>query len=374
MYLRLAILALFGLLLAGCGVLPGSGPLAIAVTSQDISSLPEKEFLVIDVDSEVAKIAGRYHPRLFADRFGIPNGGKAQLIGVGDNLQINIWEAGDNGLFSNLQTKATQIQSVVDSQGLIFVPYAGRIRAAGRRVESVRRSIQANLVDKAIQPQVQVVVVGNRSNSAVVVGDVRTPGKFPISVAGTRVLDVVAGAGGSTFPSYETSITLKRGKRVGTTLLDDLFANSENNVFVKSGDSILLAHNPRSFSAFGAVMARKDYKFDARTVTLAEALAKAGGLNDNLADRKGVFLFRFEPWVMAKKLRPDVNFEENRLIPVVYRLNMNEARAFFLMRFFEVRDKDIIYVANSPIAEFGKFLQILGPLLSNVSTVNRLAK
>ncbi len=358
--------------LAGCGaVLPGSGPAAVKVSEEDVDKLPEQDYLIVQLDEEVVRSVGRYHPREFADRFGIRPTGKAQLVGVGDKLTVNIWEAGDNGLFSNLQTKSVTIESVVDEQGLIFVPYAGRIRAAGRHVEAIRRNVQSNLLDKAIQPQVQIIVAGNDSNSAVIVGDVTKPGKFPISLAGTRVLDLVASAGGSKFPTYETAITLKRGRVVGTTLLDDLFDFTENNVFLKSGDNILLAHNPRSFSSYGAVGKRSDYPFDARTVTLAEGLAKTGGLNDRIANRNGVFLFRFEPISVARKLRPERDFYNNRRFPVVYKLSMNDPRSFFLMQHFELRDKDILYVANHPSAEFGKFLRILGPVLGTWSTVER---
>jgi len=372
--MRLTVLpALFGVLvLAGCAVLPGSGPAPLAISAKSIEDLRKQEYLVIHIDTEVANIAGQYKAKEFARRFGISRSGKGQLIGVGDVLDIKIWEAGDNGLFSNTQTKSTELQSVVDDRGLIFVPYAGRLRAAGRTVESLRLNIQNNLEDKAKQPQVQVIVKGNRANSSVIVGDVKKPGRYPLSLAGTRVLDLVAGAGGSAFPAYETVITLKRRGEVGTTVLENLFDFSENNVYLRADDSILLAHNPRSYTAFGAVNNSQVFKFVSRTVTLAEALAGAGGLFDEKADPRSIFLFRFEEPEVVAKLRPDMHLPANHRVPIVYRLNLRDPKGFFLARYFEMRNKDIIYVANSPSAEFGKFLRIIQPLLSAAQSTNNL--
>lgn len=363
---------LVSIALAGCAVLPGSGPAPFSISPESIEKNQKQEYLVIRIDAEVANIAGRYKAKEFSRRFGISRSGRGQLIGVGDALSIKIWEAGDNGLFSNTQTKSTEVQSIVDERGLIFVPYAGRLRAAGRSVESLRLNIQNNLEDKAKQPQVQVIVKGNRANSSVIVGDVRKPGRYPLSLAGTRVLDLVAQAGGSSYPAYETVITLKRRGEIGTTVLENLFDFSENNVYLRSGDNILLAHNPRSYTAFGAVTNSQVFKFVSRTVTLAEALAGAGGLFDEKADPRAIFLFRFEEPEVARRLKPDLDLPAKLRVPIVYRLNLREPKGFFLARYFEMRNKDIIYVANSPAAELGKFLRIIQPLLNSAQSTNNL--
>ncbi|WP_248304765.1 polysaccharide biosynthesis/export family protein [Breoghania sp. L-A4] len=341
---------------------------------QDIAS---SDYLVIPVDSHVAEVAGRYRPQKFADYFGIKSRRETQIIGVGDKLRINIWEADSQGLFSTVEGKSTAIGSVVDQSGRIFVPYAGRIQASGRSVESVRTIIQNALVGKAIEPQVQVTVEGNQTNSAVIVGDVGKPGTYPISLAGTRLLELVANAGGSRAKTFETMVTLKRGNRQAATLLQDLFDVPENNVLLVKGDNVLLTQKARSFTAFGAVTKTTIKEFPTQTVSLAEALAMSGGLNDRSADPRGVYLFRFEDADVVRKFR---NVKSGELltdafqVPVVYKLNLRDPKAWFLARYFEMRDKDMLYVANHNTAEFGKFLQIIQPLLSSARATQLIAE
>jgi len=322
-------------------------------------------YLLVELTPQTAEKVGKLRSHDMNKRFSIGSASKMQRIGVGDSLSLRIWEAGSNGLFSSEQDKATEIQAVVDESGTIFVPYVGRIRAAGSSVETVRIAVEEALGDKAIQPQVQVSVSRNLTNSTVVLGDIEKPGRVAISPAGLRILDAVAQAGGSKYPSYETLVLLKRGNETGTALLDDLFEVPENNVYLKADDNLMVAHSPQTFTVFGAVKSVELFKFDARSVTLAEALARAGGLDNLSADAGGVFLFRYEDSTVAEMVAPG-----NKLIvpgyqvPVVYRLNLQQPSGFFLARYFELRDKDIVYIANHPMADFGKFLSIIQPALN----------
>ncbi len=357
---RISVLVLVAALVAGCSELPGRGPSAITIESKAVAEPADESYLVVDIDPNVAEIAGKVRSREFQERFSIPSASTTQRIGIGDTIAVNIWEAGPNGLFSSSAGKNITLQSVVDESGTIFVPYVGRVRAAGSTVESVRIAIQQSLADKAIQPQVQVVVSSNLTNSVVVFGDVGSPGRFPITPNGTRVLDLVAQAGGSKFATYDTLVLLKRGNQTGGVLLDDLFEIPQNNVFLKADDTIMVAHFPRTFTVFGASRATELFKFDARAVTLAEALARAGGLDDNTADPGGVFLFRYETSEVAARLRPDSKLiRPGFRVPVVYRLDLNNPSSFFLARFIEIQDKDLVYIANSPTVDLLKFLKVV---------------
>lgn len=357
-------------LLAGCAALPGRGPSAIGVEADDVEQQANDQFLLMDLTPKVVEEVGRLRPADFKARFGIGNSANVMKIGVGDKLAIRIWEAGSNGLFSSAESKGTEIQTIVDESGTIFVPYVGRLRAAGSSLETVRIAIEQALADKALQPQVQVAVADDITNSALMLGDVKTPGRIPIAPNGTRILDAVALAGGSSQATYETEVVLKRGNETARGLIDDLFAIPGNNVYLKANDSIMLAYSPRSFTVFGAVKAVQLFKFEARAVTLAEALARAGGLDDNTADAGGIYVFRYEDSTVAEMIAPG-----NKLItpgyrvPVVYRLDLGQPSGFFLARHFEMRDKDILYIANHPMADFGKFLAIIQPALNAATGV-----
>lgn len=358
--------ALAAILVAGCEALPNAGPVGLAITDEQLANEPSKQFVVVQLDPAVLNIVGQYRPPILSTYFSV--GGEPELvIDQGDTLLINVWEAGADGLFSTTDAKTTQVTSVVDQQGRIFVPYVGPVQVAGRSVEGVRQSIERALVDRAIQPQVQVLVAESIANTATVVGDVNTPGRFPISPAGTRLLDVIALSGGSRFPTYETRVTLKRGTVVASANLEHVFDNPRENVLLFPGDNVLVSHVPRTFTAFGAVGQQQEIPFNDRRVTLAEALARAGGLNDNLADADSVFVFRFELDELARQVseRADVVPHGNGIfVPTIYRLNLRQPEGFFYAQLFEMRDEDLVYVANNPTAEFGKFLQIITPLLN----------
>jgi polysaccharide biosynthesis/export protein len=362
--------------LFGCAALPGDGPAAINITSQDVETSAETgDYTVVTVNpSNIDKIKS-YRPLSFANQFkGVGRGGSPTLLGVGDTLVVTIWEAAPDGLFSSGDGGSSQIPSVVDESGFIFIPYAGRVRAAGLSVEGLRQSIQKKLIGKAVEPQVLVSLKDKLSTTAVVVGDVAKPGVYPLPLRSTRLLDLVAQAGGSREATYETVVTLKRGSRSGTTRLEDLIDFPENNVLISPSDNILLSHRPRTFSAFGAVKSNQLVPFKTKSVTLAEALATVGGLRDERADANGVFLFRYEDAALVRALRPELSekISGNRAVPLVYKLSLRDPKGFFLSQYVEMRDKDILYVSNHPTAELGKFLQIIAPLISNYSTVYRL--
>ena len=374
--MRFLLIGIFCLMTAACAGLPGQGPTAISITSEDIEGDAVRNgYAMVDLDREAISTVHKYRPNPFSDRFrSVPDRGRSTRLGIGDRLVVTIWEAGSDGLFSTADGKQVSVPAVVDESGAIFIPYAGRIQASGQSVEGLRRTIQERLKGKAIEPQVLVMVEGNESSGVVVVGDVVKPGQYTMSVRGMRLLEAVARAGGSREATYETVVTVKRGRATGEARLVDLIGYPENNIWLTPGDNVLVTHQPRTFSAFGAVQSTKLVPFKTETVTLAEGLAQVGGLKDFFADAGGIFLFRYEDRRLLRMLRGDEladRFHTKR-VPVVYKLNFRQAEAFFLARSFEMRDKDIIYVANHPTAELGKFLQIIGPLLSNVNTASAL--
>jgi polysaccharide export outer membrane protein len=349
------------LALAGCSSLPSDGPSANVISSATVESgLPADSYLLMPLDETVVRYVGPWRPRTFADRFSIRSGPRSLPLGIGDVLDIRIMEAGDNGLFANTQTRGAQFQAQVDETGNLFVPYVGRVQGAGRTAEELRASIQVALNDKAIQPQVLVNVVNSQSNSTTVVGDVARPGRYPVNVGGTRLLDAVALAGGSRFTTYETTVTLKRGRDTASILLEDLVFVPENNVYLRANDEILLSFAPQTYTLLGAVPQPREVKFETKTVTLAEAIGRGGGLNTLAADATGVFLFRFEEPSLVRKIRPDYVWSGPGKIPTVYRLNLADPKGFFTAKSMWVRDKDIVYVATAPAVEFAKFLDIVG--------------
>ena len=82
----------------------------------------------------------------------------------------------------------------VDIHGNISVPYAGSIRARGRTQVEVQDAIVAALKNRAIEPQVIVSMVEQKTSMISVLGEGRSA-RIPATASPERVLDVISRAG-----------------------------------------------------------------------------------------------------------------------------------------------------------------------------------
>ncbi len=358
--------AMAAFLLSGCGgaVLPGEGPSTASVLegARAAGDGMHEEYAIIRLDGKVIRALMGFEPHGMRRVFGAGSPRTFHnRLGVGDILQINIWEAAENGLFSTQENKRTELPPVqIDRSGRITIPFVGSIRAAGYSPLQLQKRIERALEGKAISPQVMVTVVKNVANSVVVNGDVRKPGRYQMSLKGDRLLDIIAAAGGAAGPARETMVTLIRNGRKGIQNLKRIIRDPRENIYIRPGDQIYLSHNPQTFTAFGAVAKTGEYPFDSDRVNILEAVARAGGLLDSRADAKGVFLFRLESnrVLRAAGVTPDRLAPSGRT-PTVYVLDMSRPRAFFVAQGMVMRDNDVIYVANSVSTELQKFLALL---------------
>jgi polysaccharide export outer membrane protein len=362
------------LVMAGCTALPAQGPKATDVVNPK-SSMPSQRhegYMVVDLDARVGRILKAQPDNSLQARFGDNRGGGRNVIGIGDTVSVTIWESASGGLFSapvvdNASPgshSATIPDQVVDVDASVTVPYAGRIKVGGLTTAQVEQHIVKALSGMAIQPQALVTVTKNISRTVTVSGDGIAGARVPMTPRGDRILDVLAVAGGAKSPAYETFIMLSRGGRSVTVPMQLLIDNPSENILVRPDDTITLVHSPQSFTAFGATVQNAVVPFDAKGITLAEAVAKAGGLLDSRADPAGVFLLRQEPVEVARTLSPTFPLPPGATtVNVVYRINLREPNTYFLAQNFRVKNKDLIYVAAAPADEWQKFLAIFGNTL-----------
>ena len=127
-----------------------------------------------------------------------------------------------------------------------------------------------------------------------------------------------------------------------------------NNVYVFPDDTIYLYREPQTFLAFGALGLQQQIPFGAWRLSLAEAVARSGGLLDNLADPASAFLYRGETREIAAQLGIDVSKFDGPIIPVIYNINLRDPAGYFLATTFEMRNKDVIYVSNASAVEATK--------------------
>ena len=367
---------LAGATLAGCAYLPTAGPTAGEILDQGIQD-NQVRYDVVDVNSRVVATLLGQPMETFRTRFGKYGTPAAPKIGIGDTLSVSIWEAAGGGLFGTSLTdhvtagsrNVTIPEQVVGRDGGISVPFAGRVPVAGRTTVEVQREIERRLAEKAIEPQVIATIIKSVTYAATVSGEVVNGARVPLSVNGDRMLDLIALAGGAKSPVYSTFVRLSRDGVTVTLPMTRLVSDPAENIYAQPGDVLTLVQVPQSFSVLGATGQNAQITFNAERITLVEALAKAGGLQDLRSDPTGVFLFRFEPPAIVAALdAPQLGTGPDRASPVVYRLDMRDANAFFLAQRFPVEDKDIIYVSNAQLNELQKFFTLLNTLTGPVIT------
>ena len=315
-------------------------------------------------------------------------------LGPGDIIAVSIYEAG-NGLFNTRRTADAESSSgstaetlprlMVDRNGTVTVPYAGQIRVTGHTMTEVQRIIEKRLSDRTAQPQVVVTLVTNGNNIVYMSGDVRSPGRYPLTLANENLLDIVALAGGPTHSPQDTQVKVNRRGREATTSLTRIQTISEENIPVEPQDRIQVDYLPRSYLSFGATGRVAQIQFDAATVSLAEAVARVGGLDDSRANPEAVFLFRYERANNAQVLgltRPGAVLPASAAVipgampqgtPVVYKVNMRSPQTYFAIQQFPMQDKDLIYIANAPTVQIYKFLQLIYSVVTPAITARAVA-
>lgn len=354
--------------LAGCSALPATGPSTSQIDPPSTDKNATVDYVLVNMDQRTVDILSQYRVTAFSKRFAAPRPAPNQIVGVGDVLSITIFEAGQGGLFSSEYGARVTLAQRVDSDGSITVPYAGRVKAGGESPSAVERRIVAALEGRAIQPQALVQITETVQRSYVVNGDVGAPGRKPITAAGDRLLDAIANAGGAKQATYETRITLQRGSHQASAIMKDMIDNPAENVYVQPGDRLYITRDPEIFMAFGAVPRPGPIDFGNEKLSMLEAVGKAGGLIDTRSDPGAFFVFRYEPGSAVRQMKPDYDGRYGDKVPVVYRVNLRDPRAYFYAKNFTIRDRDVLYVANSPATELQKFLTIIGSIRGLAST------
>lgn len=366
-------LLLIATLVASCG-LPRVGPNKREIYAGSVQR--EGDAFVVSVNDRVTR-ATAVQPALgFTEDFK-----KASLIGSdtirpGDTLGLTIWENVDDGLLAGEGTNQTVLQEVqVDGSGFIFVPYAGRIRAAGNTPDAIRRIITAKLDQQTPDPQVEVRRLAGDGASVSLIGAVGAQGVYPIERPTRTLSTMLAKAGGVTIQPEVAQITVMRGGKRAKVWFQDLFKYPEFDIALRGGDRILVEEDTRAFTALGATGAQARLPFDSPTLSAVEAIAQVGGLQASTADPTGVFVLRNEPAEIANQVlgRNDLVGAQR----MVYVLDLTRPNGMFMARDFAVRDEDTIYVTEAPFTQWSRTISALltpvtsvGSVASTVSTLS----
>jgi len=360
---RTAASLLIVALLAGCSTLPRDGPSGRNVVQG--ASSPERagDYALIDLDFALSERLKAAPPPSFSTLALASSDAPTDVIGVGDTLAVSIFEPGGalfGGGSNNAGSSGNQTLPplVVNRNGAVPIPFAGEVNVQGLTPTQASAAVRRALIGKVANPQVIVTVAGNTSNAVTVLGEVRNPGRQPLTSNHNRILDVIAAAGGPSRSLYDIDVRIQRDGKTYAAPMSVVTTEFNENVRLQRGDQVNLVYKPRRFSSFGAFNAVARSELPSGPLTLAEALSGVGGLDSNLANARSVLVFRFERPEVAQALGIQ-QAPTSRGVPVVYRLNLNEGEGFFIASNFQMQPDDVIYAPRAGAAEMRKFFEFV---------------
>lgn len=350
----LVLLALLGGL-AACG-LPRSGPNKAEIYGSSVQQ--EGDAFIVPVTAEVARVTAQVPSSGFSADFAAAGLIGSDVIAAGDVLALTIYEnVKDDPLLGNTGQRVSSLSQIqVDGDGYIFIPYAGRIKAAGQTPEELRQTVTGKLEEQTPDPQVLISRAAGDGSTVTVSGAI-AQGVYPIERPSRTLSGMIASAGGVTVNPEAAIIRVTRGAATGQVWLQDLYANPRLDIALRPGDQIVVEEDSRTFVALGATGAQRMISFETQTVSAIEALAIVGGLNSALADPTGVFVLRTEPARVANAVlgRSDLTGAQR----IIYVLDLTQATGIFDARDFLVRDGDTVYVTEAPYVQWTKTLSAI---------------
>lgn len=307
-------------------------------------------------------------------------------VGVGDALEVTIWEAAPAALFgttnigsrigSEIETSRSNTLPVIEvgPSGTITIPFAGQVPAAGRTLRQIEQEIVARLSGRAHLPQAIVRIARNATLNVTVLGDVKSPQRVPLTPRGERLLDVIAQAGGTNQSLEKMTIQVTRGGVVQRMAARTVVQDPRQNIVLQSDDVVTAFYQPYSFTVLGAAGKNDEVRFEGVGLTLSQALGRIGGLQDDRADPRGVFLFRWERPELLGEMAAGLQPNAEGRVPVIYRADMKRPDTYFATQRFKMRDGDVMYVANSRLSDLQRFVNIVASSVLPVATVRNTVR
>lgn len=368
---------------------PNAGPTRSQVTMGTMTQVADNTVVptgltIIDIDANTVNRANQIsHIQRFSDVYRSTSVNQ-QVIQAGDVLNIALYEAppamllGTSGSLTG-GTSSAEVKlpdQMVDSRGQISIPFLGKLTVAGKNPQQVQDMIVNGLKRKANQPSAIVSIGKNNSANVTVVGEVSNSVRMPLTGKGERVLDAIAAAGGTKYPSSRVTVQVNRGMQSVEMPMESLLNDARQNVVLQPGDVVSVNYQSKSFTVLGATVKNDEVNFESNGISLMQALARSGGLNDNRADARGVFIFRYEtPRMLTYDQLAQVPpaIKQTGRIPVVYRLNLKDPMSYIVAQNFPVHNNDVVYVSNAPATEFAKFLNMISQTVFSITGIKNLS-
>ncbi len=366
---RLVTFALLLGTLAACG-LPRSGPtrgeLLSAATEGGVTTF------VIAVDERITQVIPSPPQTSFPASFVAASPLTPGVIRPGDVLSFTVFENVDDGLFSQGAGASSIGALQVDEDGFVFVPYVGRILAAGNTPERMRQIITERLEEQTPRPQVIVQRTAGDGGTVSIVGNgVAGQGSFPLQRSNLRLMGLLASVGGVTADPELVSVIVIRDGHRAEMLYEDIYDTPRYDIALRPGDRIIVESDDSSFISLGETGSQGIIPFPRKNTSALQAIATVGGLSGGTADPTGVFIIRDETPQVANAVLGRTDFSTPQRM--IYVINLTEPNGLFLARNFNIRDGDTLYVTEAPFTQWSRVLNAIIGTAGRVQTIETIA-
>ena len=270
-------------------------------------------------------------------------------IGPGDVLAIVVLNNPELNEMSTIIPGLSGVQ--VRSDGTLFFPFIGDIEVSGKTVKVVQSELTEQLAEFIADPQVLVSITEFNAHKVFFSGNIAGPKTIPIRNAPLTLVDAISEIGGVDQNANWHSIYLNRDGSVEEISFFNMMRHGDQsqNRLLQPNDIIYLPSlEDQSVAVLGQVVRAGRIALGNERLSLTDAIAQTGGLNENTAQASGVFVVRPQPRGAAK-------------VAKVYQLDVSNAAAFALGSQFILQPKDIVYVTSAPIARWNRVISSLLP-------------
>lgn len=355
--LSLGVLA--SLLTAGCEV-----PQGAAMQRQILAGAedPAADFALVKVNRDTLPMVSRWAPppshMVSAGWLPASRGIREEMIAAGDRLDVTMWSNEENGLLSVPGQKLTQLpQLKVSRDGTLFLPYAGEVAVAGLSLDAARQKIQDKLATIAPSAQVTLAHAAGRDNSVQVVGGLSRNGVVGLPDRDFTVLDAIAASDGIPGGVPNPQVNVMRGGKLYAIAFSDLLQDPGRDALMRPGDRLYVQPEQRYFMTLGAAQRETQIPFPRTDVSVLDAVSLMGGLMDQAADPKAVLILRNYP---QSAVREDTSGPSRQRM--IFAFDLISADGLFSAGDFQIEDRDVVLVAQSPLLTDSAILNFLSRL------------
>jgi polysaccharide export outer membrane protein len=369
--LRLAAIGAAGTLMSACAALPGmnmqalSGP-TTSTTSE--AAQPSAQMPIAEIDIPLIKQMRAAERDTASSASLLVAQPTPYVLGTGDVLNITVW---DHPELAAAQLTAPQSAPraadpvagfVVDEQGDLMFPYAGRVHVAGLRADEAQAALAKSLTKSFVEPQVTLRVASYRAAQIYVDGEIHSPGPQSINDIPMGLYEAISRAGGFSPAADQSRMVLVRGGISHKINLAQMLDRGQNpsDIVLKSGDVLRIpARDESGVFVMGEVnkpttaMPMKNGR-----LTLADALAQAGSVSTTSSDPGHVYVVR----------------DTLADVPKVFHLDARSPVSMILANQFDLQPRDVVYVDTNNLVRFSRVLSLLMPAINAGLTAGILTK